>query len=73
MALLRGAGIDPEALLAEALGVSIVTLREARTQAMEARLARDLQDGKITQEQADVLRAGARSGQRGFGPGAPPK
>ncbi|MGC9348424.1 MAG: hypothetical protein ACP5JG_09830 [Anaerolineae bacterium] len=51
-----GAGaIDENALLADALGVSVETLQAAREAANEAALAQAVEEGLITQEQADEM------------------
>jgi hypothetical protein len=64
--LLRLAGakaedFDPQALLADALGVSVEDLQEAQEKAadaaFEARLTEALENGRITQEQADLMKA----------------
>lgn len=49
--------IDPGALLADALGVTVEQLQAARQTAMEAQLAQAVADGRITQEQADLMQA----------------
>lgn len=49
-------GIDFEALLADALGVSVDRLREAYLQAYEAGVDQTVADGRITQEQADLMK-----------------
>ncbi len=52
---------DWQALLAEALGISVEELQEAQAKAeqaaFEARLAEALESGRITQEQAELIRA----------------
>ena len=50
-------GIDLNALFAEALGISVEALNEARQKAVEIALDQAVADGKITQEQADLMRA----------------
>ncbi|MEA3336185.1 MAG: hypothetical protein U9R25_09775 [Chloroflexota bacterium] len=52
-----GETIDPQALLAEALGISVAELENARDAAAAARLAQAVEDGRITQEQADLMQA----------------
>jgi hypothetical protein len=49
--------IDSEALLAEALGITVEKLQEAKQTASDARLAQAVEDGRITQEQADMMKA----------------
>jgi hypothetical protein len=49
------AGIDYQALLAEALGISPDELREAYTQAFETRISRAVEEGTISPEQADLI------------------
>jgi hypothetical protein len=49
--------IDREALLAEALGIGVDELQAARDTAQEAALQQAVTDGKITQEQADMVKA----------------
>jgi len=49
--------IDGNALLAEALGISPEQLDAARQKAMDARVAQAVTDGRITQEQADMMKA----------------
>jgi len=49
--------IDPEALLADALGITVEALQEAQKAAADARMAQAVEDGRITQEQADLMKA----------------
>jgi polyhydroxyalkanoate synthesis regulator phasin len=49
-------GIDYEALLADALGITTQKLQEAETQAFNARIDQAVTDGKLTQEQADLMK-----------------
>jgi hypothetical protein len=49
--------IDREALLAEALGITTDELAAARVEAQDLALAAAVEDGRITQEQADQLKA----------------
>jgi hypothetical protein len=49
--------IDMNALLAEALGVPTDELAAARTEAQDLALAAAVEDGRITQEQADQMKA----------------
>jgi lambda repressor-like predicted transcriptional regulator len=56
MQALHGA-IDREALVADALGITTDELRAAHEKAMEAGLQQALDEGLITQEQADQMRA----------------
>lgn len=52
-----GADIDAEALLADALGISVEELQAAREEALGARLDQLVADGVITQEQAEMMQA----------------
>jgi hypothetical protein len=47
--------IDGQALLAEALGITVDELQAAREEANQAALAQAVEEGLITQEQADAL------------------
>jgi hypothetical protein len=49
-------GIDYEALLADALGITPEKLQEAKTQAFNAGIDQAVTDGKLTQEQADLMK-----------------
>lgn len=49
--------IDSQALLADALGISTAELKTAQAKARDAELAQAVTDGKITQEQADNMKA----------------
>lgn len=51
------ADIDQEALLADALGISVEKLQEAQQAAQDARIAQAVKNGKLTQEQADLMKA----------------
>ena len=53
---LKDSSIDPEALLADALGITVDKLREAQTSAFNARLDQAVTDGNLTQEQADLMK-----------------
>jgi hypothetical protein len=53
----EGAQIDFEALLANALGVSIDELQTAQQAAQEAAIQAAVQNGDLTQEQADLMQA----------------
>jgi hypothetical protein len=53
----RGMGIDRDALLAEALGISVAELQAAQDEAQAAALAQAVAAGTITQEQADLMAA----------------
>lgn len=54
----RGAGaVDHEALLADALGITVEALDAAKVEARAAALAQAVTDGEITQEQADLMTA----------------
>ena len=59
--------IDHEALLAEALGITVEELQAAHEAAREAAIQQALDQGLITQEQADQLLNGERNGPRGRG------
>ncbi len=50
-------GIDHEALLADALGISVEELQTARQEAQDAALAQAVEDGTLTQDQVDMLKA----------------
>lgn len=50
-------GIDMNALLAEALGISVEKLNEAHQKAADIAIDQAVADGKITQEQADLMKA----------------
>jgi len=54
---LRNSDIDPQALLADALGISVETLQTAQETAFTAGLAQAVTDGVLTQEQADLMQA----------------
>lgn len=49
-------GIDYDALLAEALGISVDALKAAQTTAYNARIDQGVTDGTLTQEQADLMK-----------------
>ncbi len=55
--MLGSSTIDMEALLAEALGISVDELQAAKTEAHDAALAAAVEAGNITQEQADQMKA----------------
>jgi hypothetical protein len=48
-------GIDTQAYLAEALGISVEELQAARSQAFIANINAAIADGSLTQEQADLI------------------
>lgn len=50
-------GIDLNGLLAEALGISVEELNEARQKAVEIAIDQAVANGKLTQEQADLMKA----------------
>ncbi len=50
-------GIDFNALLADALGISTDELQAARQKAMDIEIDQAVKDGKLTQEQADLMKA----------------
>lgn len=54
---MRDSDIDYQALLANALGITVEKLQEAAKAAADARLAQAVTDGKITQEQVDLMKA----------------
>ena len=54
---LRGANIDQEKLLADALGISVEKLQAAEETAAKAELAQAVTDGRLTQTQADQITA----------------
>jgi hypothetical protein len=62
-------GSDMQALLAEELGISVEELEAAQQAAFEAAVAIAVDEGKITQEQADQILEGDGFHGRGFGPG----
>lgn len=47
--------IDPEALLADALGITVEALQEAQQQAHVAAIQQAVADGRLTQAQADLM------------------
>ena len=53
----KGANLDQEKLLADALGISVEKLQAAEETAAKAELAQAVTDGRITQEQADQITA----------------
>lgn len=53
----KDADIDQDALLAKALGITVEKLEQARQTAEDARLAQAVKDGRMTQEQADLMKA----------------
>lgn len=53
-----GGDIDFEALLADALGITVDKLQTAEEQAQTAAIDQAVEDGAITQEQADLAKAG---------------
>jgi hypothetical protein len=67
----RGGSIDGQALLADALNISVEQLEAAMETARDTALAAAVAEGRITQEQADQLQNGERffgpGGHRGFG------
>jgi hypothetical protein len=69
---------EVEAALAEELGVSVDELTEVRKSEMKQRLDQAVEDGAITEEQADEIRDRIDSGElppggpHGGGPGGPP-
>jgi hypothetical protein len=53
-------GAERDADLAAALDLSVDELMDARQKAMDARLDRAVESGQVTQEQADLMRAGQK-------------
>jgi hypothetical protein len=53
---LAKSGIDFDALLADALGISVEKLQAAYVQARNAHIDQEVADGKLTQEQADLMK-----------------
>ncbi|MBN1149536.1 MAG: hypothetical protein JXA78_19905 [Anaerolineales bacterium] len=53
----EGEAIDFEALLAEALGITVEDLQAAREQAASAAIQAAIESGELTQEQADLMAA----------------
>ena len=49
-------GIDYDALLADALGITVESLQEAYQQAYQARIDQAVADGRLTEEEADFIR-----------------
>ena len=58
---------DYDAALAEALGISVEELQTAKETAHEAAIAQAVEDGTITQEQADAMADGGDKGRGGKG------
>ena len=56
MGWLKQLGIDYDALLANALGITTEKLQAAFTQAEDTRIDQAVSDGKLTQEQADLMK-----------------
>jgi hypothetical protein len=56
MGWLKQQGVDYEALLADALGITTEKLQSAYTQAFDARIDQAVTDGKLTQDQADLMK-----------------
>lgn len=54
---LRGSDIDGEALLADALGITVDDLQAAYDRAEASALSQAVEDGQLTQDQADLLTA----------------
>lgn len=54
---LAGQGLDFDAYLADALGISTDELAAARAEALDAHLAALVADGSLTQDQADLIKA----------------
>jgi hypothetical protein len=49
-------GIDFDSLLADALGIKVEALQAARIQAFNARIDQEVANGRLTQEQADLMK-----------------
>jgi len=56
MVWLKQQGVDYDALLAQALGITTDQLQAAYTKAADARIDQAVADGKLTQEQADLMK-----------------
>lgn len=56
MGWLKQQGIEYETLLAEALGITTEKLQTAYTQAFDPRIDQAVTDGKLTQDQADLMK-----------------
>ena len=56
MGWLKQQGVDYDALLADALGITVEKLQAAYTQAEDARIDQAVTDGKLTQDQADLMK-----------------
>ena len=54
---LRGVNLDNDKHLADALGITVDELNAAQEKAAAARLAQAVTDGRLTQEQADLVTA----------------
>ncbi len=54
---MAGSDIDADALLADALGITVDDLQAARTQVFDDRLAQAVTDGNLTQAEADLMKA----------------
>ncbi len=52
----KGQDIDMDALLADALGITVEKLQAAETQVFNARIDQAVTDGTLTQEQADLMK-----------------
>jgi hypothetical protein len=64
---LSGKGIDFESLLAKELNITVEELSAARVKASDAAIEQAVTDGRITQEQADLMKGeNALSGNEGF-------
>lgn len=53
----RFSGLDEEALLADALDISVEALQAARAEALAAKLEAMVEAGRLTQERADIMAA----------------
>ncbi len=56
MGWLKQQGVDYDALLAQALGITTDQLQAAYTKAADARIDQAVTDGKLSQEQADLMK-----------------
>ncbi len=67
--MMQGEPGDGDSYLAEALGISLEELQAAQAQAQEAALQQAVEQGLLTEAQADMLRERLGTGRFGFGSG----